>query len=186
MWCRTRTIPPTSLPFPTHPATTPRASRRSDGYLEVAFFGGGPLNADPSVTLFELFTGCYAFPDIFVWAAYRLHPAHGGLRLRDAFSNATAQRLDYGVDVSLLLTAVRKANRELTIHELGKLDPVVLGHSPRGNPRSPVYLPLKKGGPGAGNFPRAFHITDPSASKGPSASTLLHTEQNFETHYRSV
>ena len=34
--------------------------------LELAFFGGGPLGADPTVTLFELFTGCYDLPGLLV------------------------------------------------------------------------------------------------------------------------
>ena len=41
--------------------------------LDQAIFGDSTLGSAPTVTLFEIYTGCYDLPGIFVWAAYSLH-----------------------------------------------------------------------------------------------------------------
>ena len=110
----------------TSSATTKMATERvryliqpTDGVfaraLDQAIFGDDTLGSVPAVTLFEIYTGCYDLPGIFVWAAYSLHkqavkPTPDEV-IRGAFEQASAVQLGYGVDVSQLLAAHRRARR---------------------------------------------------------------------------
>jgi hypothetical protein len=91
--------------------------------LDQAIFGDGTLGSAPTVTLFEIYTGCYDLPGIFVWAAYSLHkqavkPTPEAV-IHGAFEQASAVQLGYGVDVSQLLAAHRRARCRLDRYKLG-------------------------------------------------------------------
>jgi hypothetical protein len=118
----------------TSSATTKMATERvryliqpTDGVfaraLDQAIFGDGTLGSTPTVTLFEIYTGCYDLPGIFVWAAYGLHnqavkPTPEAV-IHGAFESASAAQLSYGVDVSQLLAAHRRARCRLDRYNLG-------------------------------------------------------------------
>ena len=118
----------------TSSATTEMATERvryliqpTDGVfaraLDQAIFGDGSLGSAPTVTLFEVYTGCYDLPGIFVWAAYSLHkqavkPTPEAV-VHGSFEHALAAQLGYGVDVSQLLAALRRARCRLDRYGLG-------------------------------------------------------------------
>jgi hypothetical protein len=88
--------------------------------------------ATRTVTVFEVYTRAINLAGIFFWTAYGMHPRHDTITAEkvvdDAFSDASVDVLDYGVNVSLLLRSMRDAERDLARHSLGDNRPMILEH----------------------------------------------------------
>ena len=91
--------------------------------------------ATRTVTVFEVYTRAINLAGIFFWTAYGMHPRHDTVTAEkivgDAFSAASVDVLDYGVNVSLLLRSMRDAERDLARHSLGDNRPMILEHVER-------------------------------------------------------